>query len=320
MPEEKHIPKRSGKLEGMNVLFTEALKKMKIGKEFSNQMVLFYWPQIAGKDIANHVFPVKLEFRCLYLRASHPAWAEQIKFMEKDIVTKINNYMGEYLVSKISFTNMKKAVTGNVNLDDERNFSKPLDMKKELGKIDLSSQEDERVVASCSVIKDEALREQFISLGRHVSKYNKYKKKAGWQKCCTDGCSTMCEPGEKYCGSCQRKNKQEKARKIQEFLYNMPWASYADIRKYIECDVYDYNDQRTKLLQKLVSSVYEDDYDSIEAKTMVMLYFYLPPEQLTRDKMEKAMKKLRFDLLQKDKSNMEKNGKSNIYHQKTGSN
>ena len=42
MPEEKHIPKRSGKLEGMNVLFTEALKKMKIGKEFSNQLVLFY--------------------------------------------------------------------------------------------------------------------------------------------------------------------------------------------------------------------------------------------------------------------------------------
>ena len=54
--------KRSGKLEKMNIIFSQALKGIGVGKEFFSHMVLFYWPRIVGKHISANVKPVKIEF------------------------------------------------------------------------------------------------------------------------------------------------------------------------------------------------------------------------------------------------------------------
>ena len=97
----------NGLLERVGNIFPEMLKSMKLGNEFKQRMVIYNWQEIVGRDIAAHAKPVKLEFKRLFIRTTHPAWAEQLKYMEYQLKAKINKYAGEKLVQELVFTNLQ---------------------------------------------------------------------------------------------------------------------------------------------------------------------------------------------------------------------
>ena len=63
----------NGRLESVGDILASSLKHMKIGREFRQHLVVHQWPELVGKNIANNAVAVKLEFKRLFIRTSHPA-------------------------------------------------------------------------------------------------------------------------------------------------------------------------------------------------------------------------------------------------------
>ncbi len=61
------------------------------------------WAQIAGSIIAAHTRPDAIRYRKLYIIVDSNAWLQELSFYKKDLITKINNYFGNKVISDISF-------------------------------------------------------------------------------------------------------------------------------------------------------------------------------------------------------------------------
>lgn len=286
--------KRSGRLEKAGAVLPEMLKEMKLGREFKQHMVLYQWEEIVGRDIAAHARPVKLEFKRLFVRTSHPAWAEQLKYMEYDLKQKINSYIGEYIVQELVFTNLlPNAAYNKIDLykdDPEKNLG------LQLKKIELTSEETGSIKAACQIVSDDELRGRLELLGRNINKMTKYRRQHKWQLCAGEGCSALCPPEDKLCSSCQRKQRLAKAAKIHQLLLDMPWSRYGDILRELACTEQEFKEQRLTLIQRLAAGVDYGDTESLNAKMLVMLYRSVPPEQLNDEVMRKTLHRLRYDV------------------------
>ena len=286
---------RNGKLESAGAIFPEMLKHMNWGNKFKQQLVLHQWDKIVGKDIAAHARPVKLEYKRLFIRTTHPAWAEQLKYMEHALKVKINAYAGEKVVQELVFTNIIKEQTMKAN-EELFNQKPQVDIGKELKKIQLSEQELLDMRQHCQKVENPLLAVQLERLGRNARKMDIYHRSIGWHCCSQDGCLSLCPPEDKFCQSCSRKIAAAKAQKIRKLLYDMPWASHKEIAQEVECTPEEYTRQRTILMQQIAQRVPYGDTESLDAMTLVMLYRSIPPEQLNEKVMKKTLYRLRYDL------------------------
>jgi len=58
------------------------------------------WSQIVGEQVARHATPVKLDRGRLHVDVDDPAWATHVKFLERDICSRVSQTTGT-LVSGI---------------------------------------------------------------------------------------------------------------------------------------------------------------------------------------------------------------------------
>ena len=287
-------PRGNGMLERVGNIFPEMIKTMKLGNEFKQRMVIHNWQQIVGRDIAAHAKPVKLEFKKLFIRTTHPAWAEQLKYMEYQLKAKINKYAGEKLVQELVFTNLQVPEAKFVAVAPRE--EKPLDLGKELQKIHLSQQKLAEIHTRCNMLENRELAIRFEKLGQNTQRLRQYRQQMGWQLCQQEKCESLCPPGEKYCYSCARKLRQARELRLQKLLYDMPWARYVDIIQEEPCTEQEFKSMRTTLLQRLAARVSYGDTTSVDAITLVMLYRSIPPEQLNEQVIQKTLYALRYDL------------------------
>lgn len=297
--------KRSGKLEKMNIIFSQALKGMGVGKEFFSHMVLFYWPRIVGKHISANVKPVKIEFKKLYLYSVHPVWATQLSYMEEEIIKKINNYMGEYLVEKIVFTNIPPARNREEKEEAVENIG------NEIRKINITDQELKNIENKLSFIEDEKLRKIIYKVRINDEKFKKYRGEKKWHKC--QKCDVLCPSDELLCVKCKREEKHKRLISIRKYLLDMPWARYCDVAKDIECTANEVNEEKIILMQKLAAIINPKNKDSFYMDLLTMLYKSVPPEKITEEMRESTIKKFRYDFndgfkyMRKDRINNLKN-------------
>lgn len=76
----------------------------------------------------------------------------------------------------------------------------------------------------------------------------------------------------------------------------MPWANYQDISQYVDCNMNMVKKMRDKLIQMIASKLSPDDYTSVEAIKLVMLYKAISPEKLNEYIIKDTLNKLRFDM------------------------
>lgn len=278
---------RNGKLEKMNMVFPQALKKMKIGNEFYGHMVLQYWPKIVGKSIAANVFPVKLEFKKLFLNASHPAWANQLTYMKRDLIEKINSYMGEFLVEEIIFTQMKADI---LKVDDEESGK---DNDAESITVELEEKDLEEAREAVKEIKDDDIRAAMLRVYENDKRLKKYRISKGWIEC--PKCGTLIGQQEGLCSDCKRIEEKKRLESIRQYLVDIPWSRYCDIAKDIECTAYEVNEQRIQLMQKLASMISMKNLDCIELRILTMLYKNVSPDKINQELIDSTVKRFKYD-------------------------
>lgn len=59
------------------------------------------WEEAVGQKIASRAQPVKLANGILTVAVSSPSWMQQLGFLKKEIVAKVNDLAGEHLVTDL---------------------------------------------------------------------------------------------------------------------------------------------------------------------------------------------------------------------------
>jgi predicted nucleic acid-binding Zn ribbon protein len=73
----------------------KVLQRMKVSDSGSSMSLFSQWRDIVGDAIADHVTPKRLEKRVLTVEVDDPAWATQLKFLEKQLLSTLRTKAGD---------------------------------------------------------------------------------------------------------------------------------------------------------------------------------------------------------------------------------
>jgi predicted nucleic acid-binding Zn ribbon protein len=59
------------------------------------------WPRLVGPKIAAHATPVELVGGRLVVRADDPVWANQLRWLEQDLVARLGDQLGAGVVTAV---------------------------------------------------------------------------------------------------------------------------------------------------------------------------------------------------------------------------
>lgn len=66
------------------------LKALRGGDRRTTVTVFSRWAEIVGEPVCHHVKPIKLDGGTLIVEVDEPAWATEMKFLETDLLTRLN--------------------------------------------------------------------------------------------------------------------------------------------------------------------------------------------------------------------------------------
>ncbi len=79
------------------------LKALGLTKRLREYEVLERWPSIVGEKIAAVTEPSRIEDGTLTVHVKRAAWRNELTFLKQDLRKKINEVMGEEIVTEIIF-------------------------------------------------------------------------------------------------------------------------------------------------------------------------------------------------------------------------
>lgn len=299
MAEDKKIAtRRSPGFEGAKAVIGKAIHSLGKGKErkFYAHLVLWHWQDIVGEYIAANCKPQGIRKQVLYLSCSNSALSNELIFMQERLIGEINEFAGMEMVKEIHFTRpWEHPESEGIDAIRLAQAKKPLDIGAERRQMPLSPTEMQRADELGRQAKDEEIGAAVQKIYRKHVQMQKLRQKHGWHPCAA--CGRLTEPGATLCIACELKRRQRVVSGIRGVLKDIPWARCGEVREYVpECTPALLNHQRAILVQQLAAEVELTDIHSIKAKTLVMLYRCLPPEQLNEDVMRRALYDLRNNL------------------------
>jgi hypothetical protein len=90
-----------------NVIF-EILKKNGKEEVYFEGILKIKWTDIVGKTIANESFPELLKNKILYVSCKNPAFKQEIFFLKKRIIERINNLLNKTIIKDIKVSIRRK--------------------------------------------------------------------------------------------------------------------------------------------------------------------------------------------------------------------
>lgn len=256
-------------------------------KKYKAQLILFYWAQIVGDDIAAQSTPVNVEYNTLFISVKNSVWCHHLSMMKVDMIFKVNEFIGEPLIKDIRFRNQSmKSQEKLIDPTDER-----INLEKELKNIQLDQLEKESAVQYCAPIKETDLKNRVLRLYHKHLRFKKFKLYNDWHRCAN--CTTLCPKEEQYCNICALEKKHDHLGNIRKLLREVPWATYAEINQHIPCSIDAYTDAKVSLLNKIAGQIAADDSNSIEVKTLAMLFTGARHDMLNDQLIQKTLTKFR---------------------------
>jgi|GEM_PF-412384 len=100
--------KNSDNVERDIVTLSDAVKDWAksrgIVKRLSEAEVISKWQEIVGETYAQHAVPVSLKRGCLVLKVADSSWRNELHYMQRELIGKINSTCQSKIVKEIVFT------------------------------------------------------------------------------------------------------------------------------------------------------------------------------------------------------------------------
>jgi hypothetical protein len=129
-----------------------ALKRREVFVHFEDQKLLEIWRQSVGPQIATRTHPENINRGTLFVKVSTSVWMQELQYMKKEIIEKINRLYGKETVQNIRF------VIGEIPpppVIEKRDEKPGLDFDTR----DLTDDDKKVISSSLSSVGDEELRD-----------------------------------------------------------------------------------------------------------------------------------------------------------------
>lgn len=298
------MAKRTPGLEKVVSIIPKAIHELgsKQEREYYQHWVLWHWADIVGEVYARNVKALRIRRQTLYVYCRDSVWGSETRFRMPQLIQQVNNYAGTKMIKDIKLSQPwdEQDEEGDVKApEDEKKAAPPekpeIHVGRERAKMPLTPAELSAAKKLSRGIEDEDLALKIRELYRKNRQMNKLKAAKGWHPCAV--CGSLCPPETEICHRCESQRQEKIREQIRTVLRDIPWARYKEVKEYVpECTPRLLNEQRAALVQLQASKVAVNDRQSMEAKTLVMLYRCLPPEHLTEDAINRALYELRFNM------------------------
>jgi len=133
-------------------LLESAFSGKPVQKRLRDIKVWQVWEEAVGAQIASKAYPAAIRDGVLTLRVKGSAWMQQLSLMKHEIISHLNSAIGELVVSDLLFKQ------GTINkLKEDLPETAPV-------KRQLTKREKESLEEDVSQLKEQELREAFITL------------------------------------------------------------------------------------------------------------------------------------------------------------
>jgi predicted nucleic acid-binding Zn ribbon protein len=95
LPGEVHEPKRVGDS------LDRVAASLGVTRASTLSAVFASWPEMVGETVAEHARPRSLRDGTLVVAVDEPAWATQLRWLEADLLTRLNDVLGPDQVARI---------------------------------------------------------------------------------------------------------------------------------------------------------------------------------------------------------------------------
>ena len=80
-----------------------------IEKRLQEYAALSHWPHVVGERIAKETQPLGVKGGKLFLYVEKAVWRNELNFLKRDLILKLNQAVGTSLIREIVFTTKKGA-------------------------------------------------------------------------------------------------------------------------------------------------------------------------------------------------------------------
>lgn len=89
--------------EQVNAVLERVLSALNLGLKVKQYRIWDVWNSVAGEAIARQAQPQQIRSMVLWVNVSSSTWMQQLEFMKRQIVERINERIGEKVISDIRF-------------------------------------------------------------------------------------------------------------------------------------------------------------------------------------------------------------------------
>ncbi len=82
---------------------SQLIKDLGIEKEILRNRAITIWPEVVGKKIANISKAEKVVGRTLFVSVKNDSWRNELFFLKKEIIQKLNQKMGKNAIDDLKF-------------------------------------------------------------------------------------------------------------------------------------------------------------------------------------------------------------------------
>ncbi len=254
-------------------------------KEYLSHAVFCHWDEIIGRNLAQHVRPVRLDFSRLYLSADAPVWANELRYMERSLIDKINAFACAELVKSIHYS-----------IGQGRKGLSPAAVPEKAAPAGMPAPEDAEIRqarSACEGMADSEMK-QAVAGALAQSLARRRGLKEDYHACA--GCGASCPREHPLCADCERKERQAFRASVRRLLQQQPWLKYHQIYQINRAPADIVRDERLRLMQEIAGRMESGEARGAETEYFVMLATGAPPDGLTDALIEKTLKRYRFDL------------------------
>ncbi len=89
--------------EPVNDVLERVLNSLNLGLKVKQYRILDVWKSVVGDAIARLTKPQHIRAMVLWVAVTNSTWMQQLEFMKRQIVERLNEHIGEKVISDIRF-------------------------------------------------------------------------------------------------------------------------------------------------------------------------------------------------------------------------
>ena len=259
-------------MDSLHNILPTTIKKLGIKRKFGAEAAILHWKDIVGSKIASHAWPVLVERELMFIAVNNSVWGHHLSTMKQDIITKINNFVGEKVINDIRF---QAGYLKNGQNEDNTAETSTIPISS----IRLDEDEISMVHSIADSVTDSELRQKFQSLIAKDLALKKLRRNSKWNNC--SQCGALCPPDKQYCLACSVKKKQMIKDEVHRMLLEAPWLTYDEMNQMLDCNETDYREIKHAIKAALMVELSSGGNSRVKTLTLVMLSTGAKPDEIT---------------------------------------